>query len=106
MRIAMVADVTPSSTSLISSSRVWLPSPQGTSSGSTALRNLKSLVVPWTVLATYFIFGHRFQHIKSQHSVQPQKHLEKGLDHMVRGTRGGAGGRGEGGGRGGGGGGW
>jgi hypothetical protein len=53
-RMAMVAALTPSRTSRMSSSRVWVWEPllaTGTWSGSTALKNLISLAVPWTVFA-------------------------------------------------------
>lgn len=56
IRTAMVAASTPRKTSLISSCLLWVLSPvlsQGTSSGTTSFRNLKSVDLPWTVFCTY-----------------------------------------------------
>lgn len=56
IRIAIVAAVAPSSTSLMKSSRLCILVPvlsHGTSFGKTAWRNFRSLAVPCTVFATW-----------------------------------------------------
>lgn len=64
IRMAMVAAVTPSKTSLMNSSRLCVVVPRvsnGTSAGTTACRNFRSFGAPWTVFATWVSKEHQLE---------------------------------------------